>query len=367
MSHATVTVLSGHGSKSPAAILVEARGLRLLLDAGGPLYPGQRCDWHQGLEVDAVLLTHDHQDHMGSLHLLPEHVPVYATAATARCLPPGRIWRELPTRGVTYIDGVAVQTGLSGHALGGVWLHLDVGGGVFYSGDFSCESLLFPFDLPPPAQLALLDASYGLYDQSRQVAAVALDQLLEGQPALLPVPPTGRAIEIALWRHQLGHADWSMDAECYENLTRLVYQSGDLLLPGVQQELRELMPRAAVFDPDAHLVLAGDPDGISGMAGELIRKGGPGAFASADSLTGRLLVHTGYVAPHAPRGTHVLCWNVHPRLTDLRWLADMLQPRYCMPLFTPMHDLATWRSVLGHSLSLDGRWELEAASGVVSA
>lgn len=366
MNQTLVTVLSGYGGKAPAAILVQACGLRLLLDAGGPLYPGQVCDWYQGLEVDAILVTHDHQDHIGSLSKLPEHIPVYATASTARSLPAGRIWRELPTRGTTYIGDIAVRTGLSGHALGGVWLHLDVGGGLFYSGDFSCESLLFPFDLPPPAYLALLDASYGLYDQSHHVAWSILESLLESHPALLPVPPSGRAIEIALWRQQQGFEDWSMDASCYENLTRMISQSSDLLLPGVQQSLRELMPRAATFDPQAHLLLAGEPDGCQGKAGELIREH-QARVAEPNAESGeRLLIHTGYVAPHAPRGTHTLCWNVHPRLTDLRWLVDMVQPRYCMPLFTQMHDLPTWRNVMGPALSLEGHWELPATSvGVV--
>src|SRR5690606_9415454 len=113
MNQTQVTVLSGYGGKAPAAILVQACGLRLLL------YPGQACDWYHGLEVDAILVTHDHQDHIGALSQLPEHIPVYATASTARSLPAGRTWRELPTRGTTYIGDIAVRTGLSGHALGG--------------------------------------------------------------------------------------------------------------------------------------------------------------------------------------------------------------------------------------------------------
>ena len=40
-----VEVLSGLGEKAPAAILVEAEGSRLLLDAGGALHPGQSMAW----------------------------------------------------------------------------------------------------------------------------------------------------------------------------------------------------------------------------------------------------------------------------------------------------------------------------------
>lgn len=361
MSQAHVTVLSGLGEKSPAAVLVEARGLRLLLDAGGALHPGQHCDWYQDLALDAVLLTQDQQDHAGGLQHLPEHVPIYASAATARCLPHGRIWRELPMQGFTYINDIAIQTGRSGHALGGVWLHLDVGGGVFYSGDFSCESLLFPFDVPPSAELALLDATYGLYDQTRSLASETLELLLSEKPALLPVPPSGRAVEIALWRHQAGFSDWSLDAACYENLTRLVYEGEDMLLPGIKQQLREIMPQASQFDPQAHLVLAGEADGISGEAGRLIREGQFSWNDGGDQPDQRYLIHTGYVAPHGPKGTHALRWNVHPRLSDLRWVVNMLEPTYTVPLFTTILDPRNWISCVGKSLSLQRSWSLADA------
>lgn len=358
MTPAQITVLSGFGSKSSACILVQARGTRLLLDAGGPLFPGQACDWYRDLDVDAVIITHDQPDHAGGVHLLPDHIPIYASAATARCLPPGRIWRELPIQGLTYINGIAVQSGRSGHALGAVWLHLDIGGGVFYSGDFSCESLLYPFDLPPSAELILLDATYGLYDQTRSLACEALEQLLQEKPALLPVPPSGRAVEIALWRHQAGFNDWALDPLCYESLTRLVYEAGDLLLPGIKQQLRDIMPQAAAFDPDAHLVLAGEADGIHGTSGRLIRDSAAAFFGSEGQEGYRHLIHTGHVGPHSPKGTHTLRWNVHPRLSDLRWVVNMLEPRYSVPLFTTIHDERQWASVMGKSLSLQSSWTL---------
>ncbi len=361
MSQAHVTVLSGLGEKSPAAVLVEARGLRLLLDAGGALHPEQHCTWYRNLCVDAVVLTQDQRDHAGGLEYLPEHIPIYASAATARCLPPGRIWRELPMQGVTYINGVAIQTGRSGHALGGLWLHLDVAGGIFYSGDFSCESLLFPFDVPPSAELALLDATYGLYDQTRNLASETLELLLLEKPALLPVPPSGRAVEIALWRHQAGFDDWSLDPSCYESLTRLVYEGGDTLLPGIKQQLREMMPKAAQFNPQAHLVLAGESDGIGGVAGNLIRQSQLDVGQFIPDATQRYLIHTGYVAPHAPKGSHVLRWNVHPRLSDLRWVVNMIEPKYTVPLFTTIHDERSWVNILGKSVSLQRRWSLSDA------
>lgn len=130
-----VEVLSGLGDKAPAAILVEADGRRLLLDAGGALHPDQSMAWVDGLDVDAVLISHDHIDHIGGVSALPAELPLYCTGEVAAALPSGREWRALPERGQCRIAGIPVTTGQAGHSLGGVWLHLGVDGGVFYSGD----------------------------------------------------------------------------------------------------------------------------------------------------------------------------------------------------------------------------------------
>ncbi len=146
---ATIQILSGLGDKGPAAIVVEAQGKRLLLDAGGALHPGEPVTWARGLAVDAVLISHDHVDHIGGVVELPAQIPLYCTPLVAKALPPQRAWQPLPYRGRLDVEGIAVTTGQAGHSLGGVWLHLDVAGGIFYSGDACFESRLFPFDAPP--------------------------------------------------------------------------------------------------------------------------------------------------------------------------------------------------------------------------
>ncbi|WP_290906835.1 MBL fold metallo-hydrolase [Halomonas sp.] len=78
-----IEVLSGLGDKAPAAILVEAEGRRLLLDAGGVLHPGQSLAWAEGLDVDAVLISHDHFDHIGGVSALPAELPLYCTPSVA--------------------------------------------------------------------------------------------------------------------------------------------------------------------------------------------------------------------------------------------------------------------------------------------
>jgi ribonuclease J len=57
----------------------------ILLDAGLPLNPeSPRVDLSQ-LSVDAVLISHPHQDHFGLMATLPPGTPIYL-GRLARCL-----------------------------------------------------------------------------------------------------------------------------------------------------------------------------------------------------------------------------------------------------------------------------------------
>src|SRR5687768_3313803 len=82
-----LTLLGAHASVTGAMTRVELGGRRLLIDCGRP-QGAEAFEWEldrAALEVDAVLLTHAHLDHIGSLPDMLERGfagPIYGTPAT---------------------------------------------------------------------------------------------------------------------------------------------------------------------------------------------------------------------------------------------------------------------------------------------
>ena len=191
---ARLSAISGLLEKAPACFLVETDGARLLLDLGDGPPPGRVPDTDTIGRVDAVVLSHQHPDHLGALRLRVAigDPPVHATDIVRRALPPGVPSRPLPLCGATTVCGVTVRTGRSGHAPGGVWLHLAVGRGLLYMGDNCPHSILYAADAPPPAATVIIDASYGDYDKPFATSWSALDEAAAAGPLLLPSVPAGR-------------------------------------------------------------------------------------------------------------------------------------------------------------------------------
>ena len=339
---AKINILSGLGDKGPAAIVVEANGKRLLLDAGGALHPDEPVTWARGLDVDAVIISHDHIDHIGGVSELPATLPLYCTPLVASALPKGRTWQPLPERGTCQIAGIPVTTGQAGHSLGGVWIHLGIEGGIFYSGDACFESRLFPFDTPPPARIALLDASYGTYDQPQQVCVDAIREHLS-LPLVFPVPESGRALEMALWLAEEADArglSLTIDPVIRANLKTLLALPPTLRRSHADDSIKALLTRPDASQPTLKLI--SDRDDTAAM------------------WPGFHLLHTGYLTPSrcaelAAGDILWQRWNVHLRASHLVELANEVKAERVVPLFTHLSEpaLGAWRTLLGARLAAE--------------
>lgn len=369
-----VKVLSGYGGKHPAAVLVQTPHWRVLLDAGasletenkweGDTAPTEAPAWLEPLQqalagaaLDAVLITHDHVDHIGAQDWLPPQVPRYVSDAVRSYLTQPALARRLPLCGRIMLEkpGVPpllVRTGANGHSLGGVWLHLsdpnEPAASVWYSGDVSLESRVYRLDLPPQASVALIDASYGWHEAGLAHSHSQLAAHLTG-PLVLPVPATGRALEVALWLHKLGRS-MVLDSGCAGVLHQALALGDEHFVPGVWKQLQQLartvrqgdravqQALAAVrCDQALHtpVLLVADP-APDGRVAPLL------AQCLQDGQCTHTVVFTGYcpttllnaLSDAQLARVHRTRWNVHPRRRDVQTLLSLLQPRDWCPMFT---------------------------------
>ncbi|KJE36364.1 beta-lactamase [Thalassospira sp. HJ] len=336
---ARMRVLSGLGEKGPACLRLEFFNRRWLLDCGVGPESDQGFDPAWLNKVNAVFITHDHIDHIGAAgEIVDAGLPIYCTEVTARSLPKGANVVPLPPFGEIQVDGVTVTTGRTGHSFGGVWLHFELGGGVLYSGDFCQESGYFLYDVPPDAATVLLDASYGMEQLTQQVRIDGLLTTmakLDGQ-ILFPVPPSGRAAEMALLFERHGLTDWSMDDRCYGQVKQVLDAHGsDYVAGDAIRQLRALKDKAKHFNADARLLLCHAPCATFGKARELIDQwqdaGRMGSsahviFTGFMPIEARKMVEKGHA--------HFRRWNVHPLASHVIDLANQCHAMQVVPLFT---------------------------------
>ncbi|MBB3995672.1 glyoxylase-like metal-dependent hydrolase (beta-lactamase superfamily II) [Sulfitobacter undariae] len=327
---AWVEVLSGLGEKGPACIRLWTGRALWVLDVGvgpeatSPFNP----HWLEGAE--RVFITHDHIDHIGgAAHAVAAGLPIHCTAQTAHALPPSADVHLLPNTGQTVVEGITLTTGRNGHALGGVWFHFDLGDGLFFSGDWSEESDWFAFDTPPQALTALIDASYHLDDIPQTQRKEALDKMLaqnKGRQILFPVPPSGRAGELAL--HLMGKGDVSLDDMCRQTIARAL-QTGTLSDAAAQ--LTPLIERE--FDPSAEFLICDTPNADAGMAWQIVQDWRDIGRLGHEAL----VLFTGHMTAHAraiaAQGGMFVRWNVHPPLTDQINMIATLGAQNYTPLF----------------------------------
>ena len=328
-----LTAITGLLEKAPACFLVEAGGARLLLDFGEGPPPGRMPDPAAIGRVDAILLSHQHPDHLGALRLRAAigDPPVHATDIVRRALPTDVPARSLPLCGATTVCGVTVRTGRSGHAPGGVWLHLAVGRGLLYMGDNCPHSILYASDPPPPAAIVIADASYGDYDKPFATSWSALDAAAAAGPLLLPAVPAGRGPEIALHLARSGIVP-ALDDTIRKAIAGLADNGADCLIAGAAEELARLAQTAPNAERPEGVMVVAPATAAGGAAKALIDRWG-----SDDALK---IVFTGYLQPGSPaeqlvksgRAT-VIRWNIHPLLSDNAALLRSVGARAVLPAF----------------------------------
>jgi Cft2 family RNA processing exonuclease len=346
---ARLIAVSGLGPKEPAAFVVETDGQRLLLDCGEGPEPGRLPDLDAIGRIDAIILSHGHNDHAGALRLR-ERIGsplVYATAPVITRLPTGVAAHPIPIRGHAKVRDVAIETGPNGHAPGGVWLRLAVGEGLLYMGDHSIESALYGFDQPTATATMIFDASYGDAEETQARQRAELADMAESTAMLLPVPADGRGPEIAMFLQQAGF-DVAIDAQVRAAAILLTQAAHASIKPASLPALEQLIRTARPLDADA------------AAQGVMVAHGGSGDTGVAAALIGRwrehsdpAIVFTGHLAA-GTTGRALLDggrakfqrWNVHPTLSQNLRLIESVNPRRVLPAFGDTRFYPFWRQSL---------------------
>jgi len=346
---ARLIAVSGLGPKEPAAFVVETDGQRLLLDCGEGPEPGRLPDFEAIGAIDAIILSHGHNDHAGALRLRDRigTPPVYATAPVITRLAAGIAAHPIPSRGRCAVLGVEIETGTDGHAPGGVWLRLAAGAGLLYMGDHSVESALYGFDPPPATATMIFDASYGDAEETQTRQRADLADTAESAAILLPVPADGRGPEIAIFLQQAGF-DVAIDDAVRSAAILLTQAAHASAKPASLAALEELIRDARPLDANASargVMVAHGGSGDTGVAAALIRRwrdqGDPAIVFTghlAAGTTGRQLVDQGRASFRR--------WNVHPTYSQNLRLIESVNPRRVVPAFGDARFHPLWRASL---------------------
>jgi Cft2 family RNA processing exonuclease len=350
---ARLIAVSGLGPKEPAAFVVETDGLRLLLDCGEGPEPGRLPDFDAIGRIDAIILSHGHNDHTGALRL-PERVgtpPVFATEPVAARLPGGIATHPIPIRGRANVLGVEIETGTNGHAPGGVWLRLAVGEGLIYMADHSIESALYCFDQPPSnatmSATMIFDASYGDAEEAQAHQRADLADMAETGALLLPVPADGRGPEIAIFLRQAGF-DVAIDDAIRGAAILLTQAARTSAKPASFPALEQLIRAARPLDADSPargVMVAHGGSGDSGVAAALVRRWREQS-EPAIVFTGHLAAGTAGRALVDQGRARFRRWNVHPTFSQNLRLIEGVNPRRVMPAFGDARFFPLWRTSL---------------------
>lgn len=246
----TIKTLGAFQEVGRSCLLVETAESKILLDCG--IHPGAknswdaypRLDWADlaPSEIDAVVVSHAHLDHMGFLPALFKYGyrgPVYCTEPTlplmtllqndfvkvaqmegGRLLYDQKDIRTMVQHAITLPYGLVTDISPdiklvfnnAGHILGSATIHLHIGEGahnIVYTGDYKFgKTQLFDSAVwnYPRAETLITESTYGAKEDimpPREEVEMNFvnsinETLREGGKVLIPIPAVGRAQEILL-------------------------------------------------------------------------------------------------------------------------------------------------------------------------
>jgi uncharacterized protein len=248
--HVTIKTLGAFQEVGRSCLLVETAESKVLLDCG--IHPGSRNTWDayprldwadvSPGDLDAVVISHSHLDHMGFLPAMYKYGydgPVYCTEPTLPLMTllqndfvkiaqieGGRLIYDqkdirdeiqhaitLPYQTVTDISpDIKLVFNNAGHILGSATVHLHIGEGahnIVYTGDYKFGRTQL-FDSAtwnyPRVETLITESTYGAKEDIMPVREEvemnfvnAINGVLKnGGKVLIPIPAVGRAQEILL-------------------------------------------------------------------------------------------------------------------------------------------------------------------------
>lgn len=222
-----VTFLGGAGEYGRSCFLLETQKKQFLIDCGihksetDPELRIPRLQLIDSSRLAAVFITHSHDDHTGALKQLADtgwSGPLYASAPTFAQMedfPNAVEMRPLKVEQAGSWLQAADETefcfGRAGHTEGACWYLFRTGSEtVFFSGDYTFHSGLYPYDMPPegPVDLAVMDGAYGWETRTQKEAEKQLLYRMKGLAGkgLIHGPLVGKSQEIFLLLAEAGFA-----------------------------------------------------------------------------------------------------------------------------------------------------------------
>ena len=248
--HVTIKTLGAFQEVGRSCLLIETSESKVMLDCG--IHPGSRYTWDayprvdwadvSPGEIDAIIISHAHLDHMGFLPAMYKYGyegPVYCTEPTLPLMTllqndfvkiaqieGGRLIYEqkdirdeishaitLPYGMVTDVSpDIKLVFNNAGHILGSATVHLHIGDGahnIVYTGDYKYGRTQL-FDSAtwnyPRVETLITESTYGakedimpVREEVEMTFVNAINSTLKGGgKVLIPIPAVGRAQEILL-------------------------------------------------------------------------------------------------------------------------------------------------------------------------